>query len=165
MRSVEALEIIVKLMYNCAVSPREDKFRRVKLSNKAIASKLAAAPGAVEALAALGWVEDAAAPGELVVPAGTYFSMKEVRATHTSTLWCSRCVAAGARSHQAAPGLSPRPSRLTRAPSPCRCCCRCCMLLPTPPQVRIVEAAKERLTKDLRSNSSKNLAGMVSVQA
>jgi hypothetical protein len=32
-------------------------------------------------------------------------------------------------------------------------------------QVRIVEAAKERLQKDMRSNSSKNLAAMVSVQA
>jgi hypothetical protein len=31
--------------------------------------------------------------------------------------------------------------------------------------VRIVEAAKERLQKDMRSNSSKNLAAMVSVQA
>ena len=32
-------------------------------------------------------------------------------------------------------------------------------------QVRIVEAAKEKLQKDMRSNSSKNLAAMVSVQA
>jgi hypothetical protein len=32
-------------------------------------------------------------------------------------------------------------------------------------QVRVVEAAKERLQKDMHSNSSKNLAAMVSVQA
>lgn len=32
-------------------------------------------------------------------------------------------------------------------------------------QVRIIEAAKEKLQKDMRSNSSKNLAAMVSVQA
>lgn len=32
-------------------------------------------------------------------------------------------------------------------------------------QVRIIEAAKEKLQKDMRSSSSKNLAAMVSVQA
>jgi len=63
----------------------------------------------VDALRALGWVDDPEAPGEsLVVPPGLYFSMKEVR---------------------------------------------------------IVEAAKEKLRKDMRSNSNKNLAGMVTVQA
>lgn len=38
---------------------------------------------------------------------------------------------------------------------------RCVVLL----QVRIIEAAKEKLQKDMRSSSSKNLAAMVSVQA
>ncbi len=37
----------------------------------------------------------------------------------------------------------------------------CCVAV----QVRIIEAAKEKLQKDMRSNSSKNLAAMVSVQA
>lgn len=32
-------------------------------------------------------------------------------------------------------------------------------------QVRIVEAAKEKLQKDMRSGSSRNLAAMVTVQA
>jgi hypothetical protein len=31
--------------------------------------------------------------------------------------------------------------------------------------VRVVEAAKEKLRKDARSGSNKNLAGMVTVQA
>lgn len=36
-------------------------------------------PGALEAMAALGWVADEANPQELVVREGTFFSMKEVR--------------------------------------------------------------------------------------
>lgn len=32
-------------------------------------------------------------------------------------------------------------------------------------QVRMIEAAKEKLQKDMRSSSSKNLAAMVTVQA
>lgn len=32
-------------------------------------------------------------------------------------------------------------------------------------QVRMVEAAKEKLQKDMRSSSNKNLAAMVTVQA
>eukprot|EP00775_Hariotina_reticulata_P002985 gene2985-3268_t len=107
-KSLEALEVMGKLLYNCAVSPREEKFRRVKLSNKKISEVLVGTTGAVDALLALGWVPDEANPGELVVGEGVYFSMKEVR---------------------------------------------------------IVEAAKERLQKDMRSNSSKNLAAMVTVQA
>jgi hypothetical protein len=107
-KSVETLEIMGKLLYNCAVSPREEKYRRVKLTNKKVAETIGATHGALEAMLALGWEHDAANPEELVVREGTYFSMKEVR---------------------------------------------------------IVEAAKERLQKDMRSNSSKNLAAMVSVQA
>jgi hypothetical protein len=40
-----------------------------------------------------------------------------------------------------------------------------CCALPGLLQVRMVEAAKERLAKEARSSSSKNLAAMVSVQA
>lgn len=67
-----------KLLYNCAVSPREEKFRRIKLTNKRLAETLGSHPAALEALTALGWVEDAANPHELVVPEGLYFTMKEV---------------------------------------------------------------------------------------
>jgi hypothetical protein len=42
----------------------------------------------------------------------------------------------------------------------------CCLLFArVAVQVRMIEAAKEKLQKDMRSNSSKNLAAMVSVQA
>ncbi len=36
-KSPECLEIMGKLLYNCAVSPREEKFRRIKLTNKRLA--------------------------------------------------------------------------------------------------------------------------------
>jgi hypothetical protein len=107
-KSVETLEIIGKLLYNCAVTPKEEKFRRIKLTNKKIAETIGATAGAIDALMALGWEYDEQTPQELVVRQGTYFTMKEVR---------------------------------------------------------VVESAKERLQKDMRSNSSKNLAAMVSVQA
>lgn len=106
-KSEVALEIIGKLLYNAAISPKEEKFRRIKLTNPKIREAVVEAPGAVAALRALGWVDDEAGEG-LVVQPGLYFSMKEVR---------------------------------------------------------VVEAAKEKLRKDARSASNKNLAGMVTVQA
>lgn len=77
-RSIETLEIMGKLLYNCAVTPREEKFRRIKLTNKKIADTIGATAGAVDALIAMGWEYDAENPQELVVRQGTYFSMKEV---------------------------------------------------------------------------------------
>lgn len=67
-----------KLLYNCAVSPREDKYRRIKLTNKRLAETLGSDPAALEALTALGWVADPANAQELIVPDGLYFTMKEV---------------------------------------------------------------------------------------
>jgi hypothetical protein len=67
-----------KLLYNCAVSPREERYRRIKLTNKRLAETLGANPAALEALTALGWVADIANSHELVVPEGVYFTMKEV---------------------------------------------------------------------------------------
>ncbi|GBF89107.1 hypothetical protein Rsub_01824 [Raphidocelis subcapitata] len=108
-KSEAALEIIGKLLYNAAVAPKEEKYRRIKLTNPKIRETVVEATGGVDALRALGWVEDPEAPEDfLMVPPGLYFSMKEVR---------------------------------------------------------MVEAQKERLQKEARRNSSKNLAGMVTVQA
>lgn len=77
-KSLDCLEIMGKLLYNCAVNPREEKFRRIKLTNKRLAETLGSHPAALEALQALGWVPDEANPQELVVREGLYFSMKEV---------------------------------------------------------------------------------------
>ncbi|GFH19094.1 PUB domain-containing protein, partial [Haematococcus lacustris] len=77
--SLEALEVIGKLLYNAAISPKDDKFRRVRLSNAKIRATVAEVPGAVELLLAFGWVKDDDAEDTIVIPAGKYMSMKEVR--------------------------------------------------------------------------------------
>jgi hypothetical protein len=51
-KSVETLEIMGKLLYNCAVSPREDKYRRVKLTNKKVADTIGSTHGEPCALVA-----------------------------------------------------------------------------------------------------------------
>jgi hypothetical protein len=51
-KSVETLEIMGKLLYNCAVSPREDKYRRVKLTNKKVADTIGSTHGEPCTLAA-----------------------------------------------------------------------------------------------------------------
>eukprot|EP00877_Chromochloris_zofingiensis_P001498 jgi/Chrzof1/11349/Cz05g33100.t1 len=107
-KSLDSLEIIGKLLYNCAVTPKDDKFRRIKLSNKKIAELIVNTPNALDALKAFGWVHDRTNADELVVPSGLYFSMKEVR---------------------------------------------------------VIEVAKDKLRKDMRSNSSNRLSSMVSVNA
>lgn len=62
------------LQYNVACSPKEEKFRRIKLTNKTIQSAVVEVPGAVELLLALGWayeeVEGGEAGAALVIPAG-----------------------------------------------------------------------------------------------
>lgn len=77
-KSIETLEIVGKLLYNCAVTPKEEKFRRIKLTNKKVAETIGTTAGAIDALLALGWVYDEQNSQELVVCQGTYFSMKEV---------------------------------------------------------------------------------------
>jgi hypothetical protein len=80
-RSEACLEVIGKLAYNAAVAPKDEKFRRVKLTNAKVKEAVVEAHGGVEALRELGFVDDAEAPaGEaLVLPAGRYITMAEVR--------------------------------------------------------------------------------------
>ncbi len=78
-KSLEAMEMMHKLVYNCAVQPKEDKYRRVRLTNPKVKAVLVDAPGAVEALTALGWTrEEAEGEAVLVVPAGRFMSMAHV---------------------------------------------------------------------------------------
>lgn len=77
-KCVETLTVMGKLLYNCAVSPKEEKFRRIKLTNKKIAETIGATAGAIDALLALGWEYEEQDAQELVIRQGTYFTMKEV---------------------------------------------------------------------------------------
>ncbi|MEW5304809.1 MAG: hypothetical protein WDW36_007393 [Sanguina aurantia] len=83
-KSSEAIEIIAKLVYNCAVTPKEDKFRRIKLSNPKIQSAVVGAEGAVDALLAMGWAVDETDADFLALPAGVFLSMKEVRVVESA---------------------------------------------------------------------------------
>ncbi|PNH08635.1 hypothetical protein TSOC_004788 [Tetrabaena socialis] len=79
-KSLEAVEMIHKLVYNSAVSPKEEKFRKVRLSNPKVKAVLGDAEGALEAMTALGWAtEEAEGESWMVVPAGKYMSMQQVR--------------------------------------------------------------------------------------
>ncbi|KAG2496890.1 hypothetical protein HYH03_005289 [Edaphochlamys debaryana] len=79
-KSVEAVEMIHKLVYNAAVQPKEDKFRRVRLSNPKVKQVLGDVPHALEAMAALGWTpEEAEGDSFLVIPTGKFMSMQQVR--------------------------------------------------------------------------------------
>jgi len=74
----ESLEIMEKLTRNVVSSPGEDKFRKIKLTNKKINDTITAVPGAVPILREMGWV-DSASDGEptLVLPAGVRLDFQE----------------------------------------------------------------------------------------
>ncbi|GLC46068.1 hypothetical protein PLESTB_001036000 [Pleodorina starrii] len=79
-KSMEAVEMIHKLVYNCAVQPKEDKYRKVRLANPKVKAILGDTPGAVDAMTALGWsLEEADGEPVLVVPAGKFLNMQQVR--------------------------------------------------------------------------------------
>ena len=65
-------------MRNTAVSPAEEKFKRIKLSNSKIKSSIVEATGGVPTLLAMGWVPDSADSEFLMLPKGTQMTMKEV---------------------------------------------------------------------------------------
>ncbi|PNW87287.1 hypothetical protein CHLRE_02g116650v5 [Chlamydomonas reinhardtii] len=79
-KSLETVEMIHKLVYNTAVQPKEEKFRKVRLGNPKIQAVLGEVPGAIDAMVALGWaLEDAEGEQFLVVPAGKFLGMQQVR--------------------------------------------------------------------------------------
>eukprot|EP00873_Tetraselmis_striata_P016911 jgi/Tetstr1/437175/TSEL_002747.t2 len=79
--NLDSLAIIGTLCKNAAVQPREEKFRKVKLSNKKVAATVVEAPGAMDAMLKLGWARDSTPEdGDvLVLPAGKYLKMDQVR--------------------------------------------------------------------------------------
>ena len=68
-----------KLIRNAAVSPSEDKFKRIKLSNSKVKTTIVDTLGGVQSLLAMGWIHDEFDKDFLVLPKGTQMSMKEVR--------------------------------------------------------------------------------------
>lgn len=74
-------QVMGKLVRNAAVSPSEDKFKRIKLSNSKVKTTIVDTAGGVQSLLAMGWIFDEADKDFLVLPKGTQMSMKEVRQT------------------------------------------------------------------------------------
>jgi UBX domain-containing protein 6 len=74
----ESLEIMEKLTRNVVSNPGEEKFRKIKLTNKKINDTITAVPGAVPALREMGW-RDNSSDGEpvLVLPAGVRLEFQE----------------------------------------------------------------------------------------
>ena len=67
-----------KLVRNTAVSPTEEKFKRIKLSNSKVKSTIVDTIGGVQSLLAMGWIYDEADKDFLMLPKGVLMSMKEV---------------------------------------------------------------------------------------
>lgn len=54
-RALGAVKIVAKLLGNLLQDPSQDKFKKVKLSNKTIQAKVVSVPGAVDLLVAAGF--------------------------------------------------------------------------------------------------------------
>ena len=67
-----------KLIRNAAVSPADDKFKRIKLSNSRVKGAIVDTTGGVPSLLAMGWIYDAADSDVLLLPKGIQMTMKEV---------------------------------------------------------------------------------------
>ena len=79
-----------KLVRNAAVSPSEDKFKRIKLTNSKVKSTIVEVNGGVPSLLAMGWVVDPADNEFLMLPEGSQMTMKEVCMLSVSA--CSLCL-------------------------------------------------------------------------
>eukprot|EP00854_Cymbomonas_tetramitiformis_P022284 gene22284-26883_t len=110
-QSTESLTTIGKLTRNVSQNPREDKFRRIRLTNEKIAAVIGNVPGALELLAHMGWERE----GEefLVLPASVQMSMNEVRAIEAAIAKLEQEAKERARARQAAKKpLDPEKARL-----------------------------------------------------
>lgn len=84
-----------QLILSVALQPKEDKYRKIKLTNEKINTMVVQVENAVDALRALGWVQEDQDLEYLVIPAGKYMTMREVShfgSTGTACLHLS-CVA------------------------------------------------------------------------
>jgi UBX domain-containing protein 6 len=80
-----SLEILEKLLYNIAVSPKEAKYRRIKLSNPKIKASIAEVPEARKYLTLLGWELIAEEGVEfLILPEKKAITMAQVRDIQTA---------------------------------------------------------------------------------
>ena len=74
----ESLEIIEKLTRNVVSAPRDEKFRKLKLSNRKIAETITDVPGALDVLREMGWTEGPSEAGPtLILPASVRLAFED----------------------------------------------------------------------------------------
>jgi len=75
----ETLELIEKLTRNVVRNPRDEKFRKIRLTNKKISEFITEVPGATELLRVMGWTDATSEEGEacLVLPDAVTFEFQE----------------------------------------------------------------------------------------
>lgn len=76
MNDAESLTIIEKLCYNVIVSPKESKYRQVKLQNPKIEAALVKIPHALDVMLLLGWKKE---EESLLLDPSVQLSMSQVR--------------------------------------------------------------------------------------
>lgn len=75
-KAAETLEILEKLTRNIVRSPKELKFRKIKLTNKKIAETITDVAGAMDILRTAGWVEGEDEEATLVLPASAQLTFE-----------------------------------------------------------------------------------------
>merc|ERR1711933_36907 len=75
----DTLELIEKLTRNVVRNPRDEKFRKIRLTNKKIAECVADVPGAIDLMRTMGWSDGTVEEGDpcLVLPADVKLDFQE----------------------------------------------------------------------------------------
>ena len=76
---MQTLEVIGKLVYNIACSPKEPKYRSVKLTNAKIKALIVDTPGAYDAMLCLGWEASTDSSGDSILTIDKTITMAQVR--------------------------------------------------------------------------------------
>lgn len=81
-KAIDTLVLIEKLVRNVVSNPKEEKFRRIRLTNPKIAEQLTTVSGAKDAMLEMGWIEE----GEnLILPSDCKLVFeKDVRAVQNT---------------------------------------------------------------------------------
>ncbi|DAZ93713.1 TPA: hypothetical protein N0F65_009639 [Lagenidium giganteum] len=84
-KAITACETMLKMLSNILTQPCEDKFRKIRLSNASIQTKLVAVPGAVELLKEAGFVQTAVDGDEFLILSGELLDVDRVQSVHDRT--------------------------------------------------------------------------------
>ena len=111
--SIEALDVLEKLIVNVSRAPRDEKFRRVKCSNATIRARIVDAPEVLAVMTALGWVHEVV-EGEgagLTLPMERMLTMREARVVDEARIQLRRRIEEETRAKIRAKALAADPER------------------------------------------------------